>query len=206
MGARWNFYGRAGELGALLERMRERRSFFGAIRRRRRIGKTALIQQVLTTFAEDEPAGRRVLLVQMPDSGPADLAAVFHSGVEGSGPGTPSRRFPDPRPARGGGRRGCAVRGRSRRGPGRISDLPSRAAARSALVATGAGPSPPGSGPGRRPDRARLPPGRDGSAPLRSCEYPPSHLRDRSQVDDRHACPLSYRRSYVNGSLRGVSR
>ena len=81
MGARWGFYGRAEELGAVLERMRERRWFFGAIRGRRRIGKTALIQQALTTFAEDEPTGRRVLLVQIPDSSPADLAAVFRSGV-----------------------------------------------------------------------------------------------------------------------------
>ncbi len=81
MGARWGFYGRTEELGAVLERMRERRWFFGAIRGRRRIGKTALIQQALTTFAEDEAAGRRVLLVQIPDSSPADLAAVFRSGV-----------------------------------------------------------------------------------------------------------------------------
>ena len=50
MGAHWTFYGRQEELGALLERMRAGRWFFGAIRGRRRIGKTALIQQALDTL------------------------------------------------------------------------------------------------------------------------------------------------------------
>ena len=50
MGARWTFYGRQEELGSLLERIRRRRWFFGTIRGRRRIGKTALIQQALTTL------------------------------------------------------------------------------------------------------------------------------------------------------------
>ena len=85
MGARWTFYGRQEELGSLLERIRRRRWFFGAIRGRRRIGKTALIQQALTTLQEDDPDGRTTLLIQIPDSSPADLAAVFRNAVREAG-------------------------------------------------------------------------------------------------------------------------
>ena len=81
MGNGWTFYGRRDELGNLLAEMRQQRWFFGTIRGRRRIGKTALIQQALTTLAEDEPNGPPVLLVQLPDSSPEDLAAVFRSAV-----------------------------------------------------------------------------------------------------------------------------
>ena len=85
MGARWTFYGRQEELGSLLERIRRRRWFFGTIRGRRRIGKTALIQQALTTLQEDDPDGRTTLLIQIPDSSPADLAAVFRNAVREAG-------------------------------------------------------------------------------------------------------------------------
>ena len=85
MGCRWTFYGRQEELGNLLERLRRRRWFFGTIRGRRRIGKTALIQQALTTLREDDPAGRRTLLVQLPDSTPADLASVFRNAIREAG-------------------------------------------------------------------------------------------------------------------------
>ena len=85
MAARWTFYGREEELGALLERMRAGRWFFGAIRGRRRIGKTALIQQALDTLKADGPKGRRALLVQIPDSSPQDFAAVFRSAVREAG-------------------------------------------------------------------------------------------------------------------------
>ncbi len=85
MGARWTFYGREEELGALLERMRGGRWFFGTIRGRRRIGKTALIQQALDTLKADGPGGRRTLLVQLPDSSPQDFAAVFRSAVREAG-------------------------------------------------------------------------------------------------------------------------
>ena len=81
MQAPWSFYGRREELGSLLEIMRRRSWFFGAIRGRRRIGKTALIQQALKTIAEDEPGGPRILLVRIPDSSPADFAAVFRSAL-----------------------------------------------------------------------------------------------------------------------------
>ena len=59
--------------------MRRPRWFFGAIRGRRRIGKTALIQQALKTVSDDEPAGPQVLLARIPDRSPADFAAVFRS-------------------------------------------------------------------------------------------------------------------------------
>ncbi len=77
----WSFYGRRNELGALLERMRGEHWFFGAIRGRRRIGKTALVQQALNTLAEDKPGRRPALLVQLPDSTPGDFAAVFRNAL-----------------------------------------------------------------------------------------------------------------------------
>lgn len=77
----WDFYGRGDELGCLLETMRRGRWFFGAIRGRRRIGKTALVQQALTTLQQDERCRRPVMLVQLPDGGPGDFAAVFRGTV-----------------------------------------------------------------------------------------------------------------------------
>ena len=85
MTAPWSFYGRHEELGSLLEIMRRPRWFFGAIRGRRRIGKTALIQQALKTISEDGPAGQPVLLVRIPDSSPADFASVFRSALGEAG-------------------------------------------------------------------------------------------------------------------------
>lgn len=77
----WGFYGRREELGRLLEILRGRRWFFGAIRGRRRIGKTALVQQALTALEQDERSERNVLFFQLPDSDPADVAAVFRRAV-----------------------------------------------------------------------------------------------------------------------------
>ena len=81
MGNRWDFYGRSEELGALLEHMRRRRWFFGTIRGRRRIGKTALILQALETLDTDRPECGPCLLVEVPDSTAADFATVFRSAV-----------------------------------------------------------------------------------------------------------------------------
>ena len=75
----WDFYGRRDELGCLLETMRSGRWFFGAIRGRRRIGKTALIQQALATLEQDERRPRPILIIQLPEGGAGDLAAVFRS-------------------------------------------------------------------------------------------------------------------------------
>ena len=85
MTTRWEFYGRRDELGGLLEKMRRDRWFFGAIHGCRRIGKTALVQQALSTLAEDESNVRPALLVQLPDSNAADLAAVFRNAVREAG-------------------------------------------------------------------------------------------------------------------------
>lgn len=84
----WDFYGRRDELGRLLETMRTGRWFFGAIRGRRRIGKTALVQQALTTLQQDEPGPRPAILVQLPDGTPVDFTSVFRSTVRDAGLGT----------------------------------------------------------------------------------------------------------------------
>ena len=81
----WDFYGRRDELDRLLETMRTGRWFFGAIRGRRRIGKTALVQQALTILQQDELDPRPVMLVQLPDGGPGDFASVFRNTVRDAG-------------------------------------------------------------------------------------------------------------------------
>lgn len=80
----WKFYGRGEELGSLLKRLRSDEWFFGSISGRRRIGKTALVEQALELLEEDDPSGRRVLLFQLPDSTPADAAGVFKDSVSSS--------------------------------------------------------------------------------------------------------------------------
>ena len=77
MSADWSFYGRREEAGQLLEHMRKGRWFFGSIRGRRRIGKTALINQVLTTIRSDDTNLWLALLFQLPDSSVSDTASVF---------------------------------------------------------------------------------------------------------------------------------
>lgn len=109
MTTRWDFYGRRDELGGPLEKMRRDRRFFGA--GRRRIGKTALVQQALSTLAKDQENAR--LALQLPDSNAADPAAAFQNAVREAGFGS---RFD---------------------GGGRIRDLPGAAAA-GTLCAEGA--------------------------------------------------------------------
>ena len=112
MTTRWDFYGRRDELGGPLEKMRRDRRFFGA--GRRRIGKTALVQQALSTLAKDQENARLALLIQLPDSNAADPAAAFQNAVREAGFGS---RFD---------------------GGGRIRDLPGAAAAAGTLCAEGA--------------------------------------------------------------------
>lgn len=81
MTRQWSFYGRGEELGSLLAHMRGERWFFGSIRGRRRIGKTALIQQALKILAEDRTSDIPALLVQLPDSNPSDFTTVFRNAV-----------------------------------------------------------------------------------------------------------------------------
>ena len=85
MASPWTFYGRTDELGNLLARMRQQGWFFGAIRGRRRVGKTALVQQAIKLLQDDEPTDVPCLLVQLPDSTPLDLATVFRNGVREAG-------------------------------------------------------------------------------------------------------------------------
>jgi len=85
MASPWTFYGRSDELGNLLARMRQHGWFFGTIRGRRRVGKTALVQQAIKTLRDDEPSGIPCLLVQLPDSTPLDFATVFQNGVREAG-------------------------------------------------------------------------------------------------------------------------
>ena len=85
MDTRWGFYGRSEELGALLEHMRRSRWFFGTIRGRRRIGKTALIQQALETLSADTSGYGPCLLVEVPDSNPRDFETVFRGAVRVAG-------------------------------------------------------------------------------------------------------------------------
>ena len=85
MSRSWTFYGRTDELGSLLARLRQRRWFFGTVRGRRRVGKTALVQQALKVLEEDEPNEVPCLLVQLPDSTPADFATVFRNAVREAG-------------------------------------------------------------------------------------------------------------------------
>ena len=85
MASPWTFYGRTDELGNLLARMRQQGWFFGTIRGRRRVGKTALVQQAIKLLQDDEPTDVPCLLVQLPDSTPLDLATVFHNGVREAG-------------------------------------------------------------------------------------------------------------------------
>ena len=85
MPATWTFYGRRDELGGLLAHMRRSRWFFGTIRGRRRIGKTALMQQAMTILGTDRPDCGPWLLLRVPDSSPADFATVFRSAVHEAG-------------------------------------------------------------------------------------------------------------------------
>ena len=81
----WGFYGRGEELGALLGHMRRSRWFFGTIRGRRRIGKTALVQQALDRMSAKTPERGPCLLVEVPDSNPQDFGIVFREAVSAAG-------------------------------------------------------------------------------------------------------------------------
>ena len=83
MASAWQFYGREAELGAVLNRLRSHRWFFGSISGRRRIGKKFLLEEALRILRQDDPSGRRTLLYQLPDSTPSDAVGVFKSAVAG---------------------------------------------------------------------------------------------------------------------------
>ena len=85
MSREWKFYGRVAELGLVLASVRKDRWFFGAIRGRRRVGKTALVRQALEILKKDIPGPKQTLLVELPDSTPRDAASVFRRSVRQAG-------------------------------------------------------------------------------------------------------------------------
>ena len=75
--APWSFYGRRSELQQMQRILERRRWFFLQISGRRRIGKTALIQQAL------QGAGiAKTLYIQIPDSDPAGVVAACNGYLE----------------------------------------------------------------------------------------------------------------------------
>lgn len=73
----WAFYGRRSELQQMQRILERRRWFFLQISGRRRIGKTALIQEAL------RGAGvARTLYVQIPDSDPAGVVAACNGYLD----------------------------------------------------------------------------------------------------------------------------
>jgi uncharacterized protein len=80
----WSFYGRRQELHQLQQILLRRRWFFLQISGRRRIGKTALIQQAL------QSAGiGKTLYIQIPDSDPAGVIAACKGYLETFGVAAP---------------------------------------------------------------------------------------------------------------------
>ncbi len=67
----WGFYGRHDERGRLTAMLRRGRWFFAKVAGRRRIGKTALVQQALEADRRD-----RVLYIQIPDADPAGVLST----------------------------------------------------------------------------------------------------------------------------------
>jgi AAA+ ATPase superfamily predicted ATPase len=72
----WRFYGRSQELDRLREMLARRRWFFCKLSGRRRIGKTALVQQALP------PDAQNVLYLQVPDSAPSGVVAAFRDALD----------------------------------------------------------------------------------------------------------------------------
>lgn len=73
----WSFYGRRSELEQLQRILERRRWFFLQISGRRRIGKTALIQEALRAAGV-----AKTLYIQIPDSDPAGVVAACNGYLE----------------------------------------------------------------------------------------------------------------------------
>ena len=73
----WGFYGRRDELEKLRSILGRDRWFFIKITGRRRIGKTALVQQAL-----DRATGRSLYYVQIPDSGEAGVISAVNDALD----------------------------------------------------------------------------------------------------------------------------
>jgi AAA+ ATPase superfamily predicted ATPase len=76
----WSFYGRRAELQQMQGILERRRWFFLQISGRRRIGKTALIQEALRAAGV-----ARTLYIQIPDSDPAGVVAACNGYLEAFG-------------------------------------------------------------------------------------------------------------------------
>jgi len=74
--AQWGFYGRRDELDKIRKMLKRRRWFFAKITGRRRIGKTALIQQAIQELGD-----RKVFYVQIPDSGDAGVVSAVNDAL-----------------------------------------------------------------------------------------------------------------------------
>ncbi|MCA9756428.1 MAG: ATP-binding protein [Candidatus Eisenbacteria bacterium] len=73
----WGFYGRSKELQELQDILARRRWFFVRITGRRRIGKTALVQQALARTGHGQ-----MFYVQIPDSAPAGVLSTFRDAMD----------------------------------------------------------------------------------------------------------------------------
>jgi len=73
----WTFYGRQSELGRMRDVLSRGRWFFLQLSGRRRIGKTALIQQALQQAGID-----KTLYIQIPDSDPSGVVAASNGYLE----------------------------------------------------------------------------------------------------------------------------
>jgi AAA+ ATPase superfamily predicted ATPase len=74
----WNFYGRKNQLEDLERVLARGRWFFAKVTGRRRIGKTALIQQAMHELGNKQP----VFYVQIPDSEPAGVLSAVNDALE----------------------------------------------------------------------------------------------------------------------------
>jgi uncharacterized protein len=76
--ADWKFYGRKEQLAGLERMLGRNRWFFAKVTGRRRIGKTALIQQAMAEIGSRQP----VFYVQIPDSEPAGVLSAVNDALE----------------------------------------------------------------------------------------------------------------------------
>jgi AAA+ ATPase superfamily predicted ATPase len=87
----WKFYGRKDQLAVLAQMLNRKRWFFAKVTGRRRIGKTALIQQALQDVVSQQP----VFYVQIPDSEPVGVISAINDGLDTFR--VPNDRYPRPR-------------------------------------------------------------------------------------------------------------
>ncbi len=86
----WKFYGRLDQLAVLTEMLSRNRWFFAKVTGRRRIGKTALIQQAMESIHSTKP----LFYVQVPDSEPAGVLSAMNDAFDTFQ--VPNDRYPRP--------------------------------------------------------------------------------------------------------------